>query len=60
MTVLSATEGRPVRLRRHWTALQAELAAEHGATHVVAAGSGHAVHLHRPALVAGAILKCGQ
>jgi pimeloyl-ACP methyl ester carboxylesterase len=60
MIVLSATEGRPIRVRRHWTALQAELAAEHGATHVMVADSGHAVHLHRPALVAEAILKCGQ
>jgi pimeloyl-ACP methyl ester carboxylesterase len=60
MTVLSATEGRPARVRRHWTALQAELAAERGATHVVAVGSGHAVHLHSPALVAEAILACRQ
>ena len=32
MVVLSATEGRPVRVRRRWTALQAELAAERGGT----------------------------
>ncbi len=56
--VLSATEGRPLWLRRRWTALQAELAAERGARHVVAAGSGHAVPLDRPALVAEAILGC--
>jgi pimeloyl-ACP methyl ester carboxylesterase len=55
MTVLSATEGRPVWLRRRWTALQAELAAARGATHIVAHGSGHAVPLDRPALVAEAI-----
>jgi pimeloyl-ACP methyl ester carboxylesterase len=60
MIVLSAAEGRPVRVRRHWTALQAELAASRGATHMVVAGSGHAVHLHRPGLVAEAIGKCGQ
>ena len=58
MVVLSATEGRPAWLRRRWTALQAELAAERGARHVVAAGSGHAVPLDRPALVAEAILGC--
>jgi pimeloyl-ACP methyl ester carboxylesterase len=58
--LLSATEGRPARLRRRWTALQAELAAERGATHVVVTGSGHAIHLHNPALVAEAILACGQ
>jgi pimeloyl-ACP methyl ester carboxylesterase len=60
MTVLSATEGRPVRVRRRWTALQAQLAAQRGATHVVVAGSGHAIQLHRPALVAEAIMTCGQ
>jgi len=60
MVVLSATEGRPAWLRRRWTALQAELAAAHAARHVVAAGSGHAVPLDRPALVAEAILGCGQ
>jgi pimeloyl-ACP methyl ester carboxylesterase len=58
--VISATEGRPVWLRRRWTALQAELAAERAARHVVAAGSGHAVPLDRPALVAEAILTCIQ
>lgn len=60
MVVLSATEGRPVRLRRRWTALQAELAAGRGARHVVAVGSGHAVPLDCPALVAQAILTCGR
>jgi pimeloyl-ACP methyl ester carboxylesterase len=60
MVVLSATGGRPVRIRRRWTALQAELAAKHGATHIVVHGSGHAVHLERPALVAEAIMTCGQ
>jgi pimeloyl-ACP methyl ester carboxylesterase len=60
MVIISATEGRPVWLRRHWTALQAELAAERGARHVVAQGSGHAVPLDRPALVAEAILTCVQ
>jgi len=60
MVVLSATEGRPAWLRRRWTALQAGLAAERGARHVVAAGSGHAVPLDRPALVAEAILGCAR
>jgi pimeloyl-ACP methyl ester carboxylesterase len=58
--VLSATEGRPVWLRRRWTALHAELATQRGAAHIVVAGSGHAVQLDRPALVAEAILTCGQ
>jgi pimeloyl-ACP methyl ester carboxylesterase len=58
--VLSATEGRPARVRRRWTALHAGLAAERGGTHVVVQGSGHAVHLHSPALVAEAILGCAQ
>jgi pimeloyl-ACP methyl ester carboxylesterase len=60
MVVISATEGRPAWLRRRWTALQAELAAERGARHVVADGSGHAVPLDRPALVAEAIRGCLQ
>jgi pimeloyl-ACP methyl ester carboxylesterase len=60
MVVLSATEGRPAWLRRRWTALQAGLAAERGARHVVATGSGHAVPLDRPALVAEAILGCAR
>jgi pimeloyl-ACP methyl ester carboxylesterase len=60
MVVISATEGRPAWLRRRWTALQAELAAGRGARHVVAAGSGHAVPLDRPALVAEAILGCAR
>jgi pimeloyl-ACP methyl ester carboxylesterase len=56
MVVISATEGRPAGIRRRWTALHAELAAQRGARHVIARGSGHAVHLDRPALVAEAIL----
>ncbi|HUB20926.1 MAG TPA: alpha/beta hydrolase [Streptosporangiaceae bacterium] len=60
MVVISATEGRPAWLRRRWTALHAELAAECGARHVVADGSGHAVPLDRPALVAEAIRSCLQ
>jgi pimeloyl-ACP methyl ester carboxylesterase len=56
--VISATEGRPLWLRRRWTASQAELAAARGATHLVAHGSGHAMPLDRPALVAEAILGC--
>jgi pimeloyl-ACP methyl ester carboxylesterase len=58
--VISATEGRPAWIRRRWTALQAELAAERGARHVVARGSGHAVNQDRPALVADVILTCGR
>jgi pimeloyl-ACP methyl ester carboxylesterase len=60
MVVISATEGRPAWLRRRWTALHAELAAACGARHVVADGSGHAVPLDRPALVAEAIRSCLQ
>ncbi len=60
VVVLSATEGRPVRVRRRWTALHVGLAAERGGTYIVVQGSGHAVHLHSPALVAEAILGCAQ
>jgi len=58
--VLSATEGRRAWVRRRWTALHAGLAAERDGTHVVVQGSGHAVHLHSPVLVAEAILGCAQ
>jgi len=58
--VLSATEGRPAWIRRRWTALQASLTAGRGAAHLVVPGAGHAVHLDRPALVAEAIMTCGQ
>jgi len=54
--VISATEGGPSRIRRRWTALHAALAAERGATHIIAEGSGHAVPLDRPVLVAETIL----
>jgi pimeloyl-ACP methyl ester carboxylesterase len=60
VVIISATEGRPARVRRRWTALQAELAAQLGARHILAHGSGHAVNLDRPALVAEAILTCGR
>jgi pimeloyl-ACP methyl ester carboxylesterase len=36
------------------------MAALGGATHIIVQGSGHAVHQHDPALVADAILSCGQ
>jgi pimeloyl-ACP methyl ester carboxylesterase len=58
--VLSATEGGPAWVRRRWTGLHAGLAAERRATHIVVEGSGHAVHLHRPGLVAEAILGFPQ
>jgi pimeloyl-ACP methyl ester carboxylesterase len=58
--VISATEGRPAWVRRRWTASQAKLAADRGAAHIVADGSGHAVHLDRPALVAKAILTLAE
>jgi pimeloyl-ACP methyl ester carboxylesterase len=56
--VISATEGRPAWIRRRWTAGQAQLAADRGAAYIVAEGSGHAVPLDRPALVADAIIAC--
>lgn len=58
--VISATEGRPAWIRRRWTASQAQLAADRGAAYIVADGSGHAVQLDRPALVAEAILGLGR
>jgi pimeloyl-ACP methyl ester carboxylesterase len=58
--VISATEGRPAWIRRRWTASQAQLAAARGAAYIVADGSGHAVPLDRPALVADAILALAQ
>lgn len=56
MVIISATEGAPARVRRHWTAQQAYLTARCGARHVLAEGSGHAVHQQRAGLVAAAIL----
>jgi pimeloyl-ACP methyl ester carboxylesterase len=60
MVVISATEGRPAWIRRRWTASQARLAADRGAAYIVADGSGHAVPLDRPALVAEAVMTCGR
>lgn len=61
VTVLSATEGLPPRTRDRWTALQAGLvqAAPHG-EHIVAAGTGHAIHQERPELVTAAVLRVLQ
>jgi pimeloyl-ACP methyl ester carboxylesterase len=61
VTVLSATTGLPPRTRDRWTALQAGLAqaAPHG-EHIVAAGTGHAIHQERPELVTGAITRVLQ
>ena len=61
VTVLSATTGLPARTRERWTALQAGLAqaAPHG-EHIVAEGTGHAIHQERPELVTGAITRVLQ
>jgi pimeloyl-ACP methyl ester carboxylesterase len=56
VVVLSASRGGPRGVRRHWTALQAELAA--GApqgSHRVVAGSGHFIQKERPEAVVGAV-----
>jgi pimeloyl-ACP methyl ester carboxylesterase len=42
------------------TDLVLEALRERDGTHVVVQGSGHAVHLHSPVLVAEAILGCAQ
>jgi pimeloyl-ACP methyl ester carboxylesterase len=55
--VLSATRGFPPQMRRHWTELQASLAAAAGARHIVVTGAGHGIHLDRPDLVARVILE---
>jgi pimeloyl-ACP methyl ester carboxylesterase len=56
--VLSATRGFPPRLRAYWTELQADLAAAAPrGRHVVATGSGHAIHLERTGLVVDAITE---
>jgi pimeloyl-ACP methyl ester carboxylesterase len=55
--VLSATRGFPPQVRRHWTELQASLAAAAGARHIVVPGAGHGVHQDRPELVARVILE---
>jgi pimeloyl-ACP methyl ester carboxylesterase len=56
VTVLSAAKGLPPRTRDRWTALQAGLTQNmaHG-EHIVAEGTGHAIHQERPELVTGAI-----
>jgi pimeloyl-ACP methyl ester carboxylesterase len=57
VTILSATRGFPPQLRKHWTELQAGLAAHAPAgQHIIAADTGHAIHHDQPELVATAIL----
>jgi pimeloyl-ACP methyl ester carboxylesterase len=61
VTVLSATTGLPPRTRERWTALQAGLAqaARYG-EHIVADGTGHAIHQERPELVTAAAARVLQ
>jgi pimeloyl-ACP methyl ester carboxylesterase len=57
LVVLSATRGLPPRLRRHWTTLQAGVAAAAGqGRHIVVADASHAIHHDRPDLVAAIVL----
>ncbi|HZD38071.1 MAG TPA: alpha/beta hydrolase [Actinomycetes bacterium] len=56
LVVLSATGGAPAGVRRHWTSLQAGIAAGRG-RHVVVPDTGHNLHQDRPDLVAAAVLE---
>jgi pimeloyl-ACP methyl ester carboxylesterase len=58
LVVLSATGGAPRRIRRHWTALQAGVAAQsRRGRHVVVQDAGHLIHHHRPELVASMVVE---
>jgi len=60
LVVLSATRGAPRRMRRHWTTLQAGIAAaapNGRGRHLVVADSDHSIHHDRPDLVAAAVLE---
>jgi pimeloyl-ACP methyl ester carboxylesterase len=58
VTVPSAGREFPRRFRRHWTGLQAALAAAAPqGRHIVVAGAGHGIHRDRPDVVANAILE---
>jgi pimeloyl-ACP methyl ester carboxylesterase len=60
LVVLSATGGAPRGVRRHWTTLQAGVAAAAPGgrgTHLVVADSQHNIHHDRPELVASVVLE---
>lgn len=58
VVVISAGRGFPPHVRRHWTALQAHLAASvPKGRHVVVPNSGHAIPRRRPDLVSELILE---
>ena len=58
VAVLSAARGFPRRFRRHWTSLQAGLAAATAqGRHVVVDGTGHDIPGNRPDVVADTILE---
>ncbi len=60
LVVLSATGGAPRGVRRHWTTLQAGVAAAAPGgrgTHLVVADSQHNIHHDRPDLVASVVLE---
>jgi pimeloyl-ACP methyl ester carboxylesterase len=60
LVVLSATQGAPLRIREHWTKLQAGIVTAAGAgkgRHVVVADAGHTIHHDWPDLVAEVILE---
>jgi pimeloyl-ACP methyl ester carboxylesterase len=60
VVVLSATRGFPAGLRRHWTGLQAGVAAAARpgrGRHLVVADAGHAIHHERSGLVADVIVE---
>lgn len=57
MVVLSATKGLPRGIRSRWTKRQAGLAeTAAGGEHIIAAGTGHAIHQERPEQVSTAVL----
>jgi pimeloyl-ACP methyl ester carboxylesterase len=58
VVVLSATKGLPKGIRGRWTKRQASLTATAaGGEHIIAAGTGHAIHQERPEQVTTAILR---
>jgi pimeloyl-ACP methyl ester carboxylesterase len=58
VVVLSATKGLPKGIRGRWTKRQAGLTATAaGGEHIIAAGTGHAIHQERPEQVTTAILR---
>jgi pimeloyl-ACP methyl ester carboxylesterase len=63
LVVLSATRGAPAGVRRHWTFLQAGVAAAARGgrgRHVVVSDTGHNIHHDRPDLVAAVVLEVAE